>query len=143
MLQNALAQATLPASDMDRAKRWYQEKLGLSPAVENEAGTFYVVGRGTLFGLYPTPNTNRGGHTQLALIVQDIDAEVSELRSRGVVFEEYDFPGLKTVDGIADTGGGKGGWFKDSEGNIIGIIQPAVAFEEVLAALAGTVPARN
>jgi hypothetical protein len=73
--------------------------------------------------IYPTPNPNRGGHTQMSLRVPDAKAAVGELRSHGVVFEEYDLPGLKTVEGIADTGSGSAAWFKDTEGNTVGILQ--------------------
>lgn len=73
--------------------------------------------------IYPTPNPNRGGHTQMGISVKDVGAAVRELRGRGVTFEDYDMPGLKTVDGIATTPGGKAAWFKVTEGNTIGLIQ--------------------
>jgi catechol 2,3-dioxygenase-like lactoylglutathione lyase family enzyme len=123
MVKDARVHTTLPAADMDRAKRWYEEKLGMSPAGETPGGLLYLGGAGTRFILYPTPNTQRGGHTQLGFTSSDIDADVAELRSRGVVFEEYDFPGLKTDAGIATTGDARAAWFKDSEGNMLGIIQ--------------------
>ena len=123
MVIDARAHTTLPAADMERAKRWYEEKLGLKPASEGPGGVFYVAAGGTRFVLYPTPNTQRGGHTQMGLASADIDADVAQLRSRGVVFEEYDFPGLKTEGGIATTGDIRAAWFKDSEGNTIGVVQ--------------------
>jgi hypothetical protein len=70
-----------------------------------------------------TPNPTRAGHTQIGFATDDIETEVNELRSRGVEFEEYDFPGLKTKNGIAQTGQARAAWFKDSEGNMIGILQ--------------------
>jgi hypothetical protein len=76
-----------------------------------------------LFILYPTPNPTRGGHTQIGFATDDIEAEVAELKQRGVVFEEYDFPGLKTENSVAQTGEAKAAWFKDSEDNTIGIVE--------------------
>ncbi len=123
MIKELKTHTTLPAADLDRAKRWYEEKLGLIPATENPGGLFYSVADGTRFLLYPTPNQARGGHTQIGFVTDDIDAEVAGLKSRGVVFEEYDFPGLKTENGIAKTGEVQSAWFKDSEDNTIGIVQ--------------------
>jgi catechol 2,3-dioxygenase-like lactoylglutathione lyase family enzyme len=117
------SQATLPAADLERAKKFYAEKLGLTPSTESPGGIFYVVGGGTRFTIYPTPNPSRGGHTQLGFTTSDVKKEVAELRARGVVFEEYDFPGLKTEDSVAKTGDTFAAWFKDSEGNTIGIVQ--------------------
>jgi predicted enzyme related to lactoylglutathione lyase len=122
MLEGATAHATLPALDMERAKRFYTEKVGAVPRESAEGGSFFAVGDST-FSIYPTPNPSRGGHTQMGLRVRDVRTAVAELRSRGVEFEDYDFPGLKTVDGIAETGGVSAAWFKDTEGNIIGVVQ--------------------
>jgi len=123
MIQDRSCHATLPAADLERAKNWYAEKLGLTPATEGPNGVFYALGGGTRFILYPTPNPDRGGHTQMGLATDDIDAEVAGLKARGVVFEEYDFPGLKTENSIARTGDARAAWFKDSEGNTIGVVQ--------------------
>lgn len=123
MLKDIKAHTTLPAADLERAKTFYSEKLGLEPLGEAPGGVFFQTGGGTRFSLYPTPNTNRGGHTQMGFTVSDINAEMAELRGRGVVFEEYDFPGLKTENGIAVTGPSRAAWFKDSEGNTIGLIE--------------------
>jgi catechol 2,3-dioxygenase-like lactoylglutathione lyase family enzyme len=123
MIKELRSHTTLPAADLERAKRFYAEKLGLSPATESPGGIFYELAGGTRFILYPTPNPARGGHTQIGLVTNDIEAEVKELQSRGVVFEEYDFPSLKTDNGIATTGPTRAAWFKDSEGNMIGIVQ--------------------
>ncbi len=123
MLEGATAHATLPAMDMKRAAEFYTEKVGAKPTASAEGGSFFSFGD-SVFSIYATPNPNRGGHTQMGIRVPDARAAVDELRSRGVVFEEYDFPGLKTVDGIADIGGGgAAAWFKDSEGNIVGVVQ--------------------
>jgi predicted enzyme related to lactoylglutathione lyase len=123
MLDGATAHTTLPATDLKRATEFWTQKVGATASDTSEGGAFFAVGD-TRFSIYPTPNPNRGGHTQMGLMVPDVRAAVDELRGRGVVFEEYDFPGLKTVDGIADLGGGgSGAWFKDSEGNIIGVVK--------------------
>jgi catechol 2,3-dioxygenase-like lactoylglutathione lyase family enzyme len=121
MLGESGVQATLPAADLERARQWYQEKLGLTPAEETSAGIRYEAGSGTGFLVYPTPNPNRGGHTQMAFRVPDLGAEMTALRSAGVAFEEYDLPGFKTTDGVGEIDGLRGAFFKDSEGNIIGL----------------------
>jgi predicted enzyme related to lactoylglutathione lyase len=122
MLEGATAHAVLPAMDMDRAKEFYTEKVGAVPQKSGKGGAFFAVGE-SVFSIYPTPNSTRGGHTQLGLRVPDVRAAVADLRSRGVVFEEYDFPGLKTVDGVADIGDGSAAWFKDTEGNLVGVVE--------------------
>jgi catechol 2,3-dioxygenase-like lactoylglutathione lyase family enzyme len=123
MIKDRRSHATLPAADLERAKTWYEEKLGLTPASETPNGVFYTLAGGTRFILYPTPNPDRGGHTQMGLVTDDVDAEVAGLKERGVVFEEYDFPGLKTENSIAKTGEARAAWFKDSEGNTLGLVQ--------------------
>jgi catechol 2,3-dioxygenase-like lactoylglutathione lyase family enzyme len=123
MLKDARIHTTLPAADLARARAWYAEKLGLTPVDEQPAGLFYECAGGTRFLLFPSSGRPSGSHTQIGFSVADIVAEVRDLRARGVVFEEYDFPGLKTVDGIADTGPVRSAWFKDSEGNLAGIVQ--------------------
>jgi catechol 2,3-dioxygenase-like lactoylglutathione lyase family enzyme len=122
MLGDRRAYATIPATDLDRAKRWYQEKLGLTPVREIPgAGAVYKTGEGTGFLLYPTPNAGKAPNTLMSFGANDIVADVAALKKRGVVFEEYDMPGLKTVDSIATLGDVRGAWFKDSEGNILAI----------------------
>jgi catechol 2,3-dioxygenase-like lactoylglutathione lyase family enzyme len=123
MIKDQRSHTTLPAADLNRAKKFYADKLGLKPSTESPGGLFYVTGGGTRFILYPTPNPTRGGHTQMGIAVQDVKKTVSELQAAGVVFEEYDFPGLKTEGGVATTGDVRAAWFKDSEGNLIGIVQ--------------------
>ncbi len=124
MIEDRPTHSTLPATDIARAKAWYKEKLGLDPVDEQEQAIRFEVA-GTAFILYPTPNTNRGGHTQMGFTVDDIDAEIADLKGRGVVFEEYDFPGLKTENSVATNSAGKAAWFIDSEGNTLGLFQPA------------------
>lgn len=122
MLDGATVHTTLPVLDMERATRFYTEKVGATAGDAMPGATFLSLGD-TKFSLYPTPNEQRGGHTQMGILVSDVAAAVDELRGRGVTFEEYDFPGLKTENGIAETGGARAAWFKDTEGNIIGVVQ--------------------
>ena len=122
MLEGASVHTTLPVQDMERAGRFYEEKVGAKRGKAMSGGALFSIGDAE-FTLYPTPNTERGGHTQMGIRVPDARAAVVELRGRGVVFEEYDFPGLKTEDGIADVGDVIAAWFKDTEGNIIGVVQ--------------------
>jgi len=125
MLKSARAQTALPAQDLDRAKAFYRDKLGLQPLEEDAGNVRYRVGDGTEFNVFRTMGAPSGTHTQMAFIVEDIVGEVKDLKSRGVTFEEYDYPELKTRDGIAEGGGAKVAWFKDSEGNLLNIVQPA------------------
>ena len=122
MLNQAHVYTALPVEDLDRARAFYEQRLGLTPAEENPGGLMYRLEGGGEFLLYPSAN-RPGGHTQANINVRDVAALVEQLRSRGVVFEEYDWPGLKTVDGIATTGPHRSAWFKDSEGNLIGLMQ--------------------
>ena len=115
--------ATLPAADLDRARRWYEEKLGLTPTRETPGGLDYEWGSGQ-FMLYPSQFAGSAQNTALGVDVDDIEAAVVELAGRGVVFEQYDLPGLKTDErGIAEIAGERAAWFKDSEGNILCIDQ--------------------
>jgi catechol 2,3-dioxygenase-like lactoylglutathione lyase family enzyme len=131
MLKNGRVATRLPAQNLERAKAFYAEKLGLEPVEEREGGLRYVCAAGE-FALFESVGTASGAHTQMGWEVDDIEATVRELRARGVVFEEYDLPGLKTVGGIADIEGNypskgsgeRGAWFRDSEGNMLGIGQP-------------------
>ena len=121
----------LPAQDLERARAWYAEKLGLEPDEERPGGLLYRCG-GCEFGIFASAGAPSGEHTQMGFEVDDLEATVAELRRRGVIFEEYDVPGFKTVDGIAEIAGNypskgtddRGAWFHDSEGNLIGIGQP-------------------
>lgn len=123
MLKSALVETTIPAQDLERARAYYAEKLGLTPTSEGPIGLRYRLADGTRFRLFRSGGKAAGTHTQMALMVEDLVAAVKGLRSRGVQFEEYDSPRLKTSDGIADVGYAKAAWFKDSEGNLIGISQ--------------------
>jgi catechol 2,3-dioxygenase-like lactoylglutathione lyase family enzyme len=127
MLQQSRAAATMPASDLARARSFYEGKLGLKPDAEinDEEGVMYRCGDGTAFLVFKSTGSSNGSHTQLTLEVDDIDNEVGALRNNGVTFEEYDFPGLKTENGIAQMPDGRGGFLKDTEGNLIAIFQRA------------------
>jgi catechol-2,3-dioxygenase len=122
-LENALVETTIPAQDLERARAYYAEKLGLTPTSEGPIGLRYRLADGTRFRLFRSGGKASGTHTQMALMVEDLMAAVKELAARGVQFEEYDSPRLKTREGIADVGYAKAAWFKDSEGNLIGISQ--------------------
>jgi catechol 2,3-dioxygenase-like lactoylglutathione lyase family enzyme len=123
MLERAIVEATIPAQDLERARIFYAEKLGLTPTSEGPIGLRFRLADGTRFRLFRSGGKASGAHTQMAIMVDDLVAAVAELRSRGVQFEEYNSPRLKTTNGIADVGYAKAAWFKDSEGNMIGIAQ--------------------
>jgi catechol 2,3-dioxygenase-like lactoylglutathione lyase family enzyme len=122
MLADSTPHATLPASDMARARQFYEGVLGFTPQMEVPAGVFYGSGEGR-FLVFPSAGTASGSHTQMGWAVDDIEAEVRALQSKGVTFEEYDFPDLKTENGIATTGPVKAAWLHDTEGNLLGIVQ--------------------
>lgn len=116
--------AVLPAKDIARARDFYKDVLGLEPSDSmDEENLVYQCGNGTTFLLYKTDNAGTAKNTQMGWGTDNIEGEVEELRGRGVVFEEYDFPGLKTANGIASTPVGKAAWFTDSEGNILNLFQ--------------------
>jgi catechol 2,3-dioxygenase-like lactoylglutathione lyase family enzyme len=132
MLADGRVATRLPAQDLERARRFYAEKLGLEPVEERPGGLRYRCSDSE-FVVFQSTGAASGDHTQMAWEVDDIEATMRELRERGVVFEEYDFPGLRTVDGIVEVEGNypskggigeRGGWFRDSEGNLLGIGQP-------------------
>ena len=123
MLANYPMQMTLPVTDLERARRFYAEKLGLTPESEAPGGGLYYRCGGTQFVLFPSQGAASGTHTQAGWTVDDIEAEVAELKARGLVFEEYDTPSLKTVNSVATAGPSKAAWFKDSEGNLLGLVQ--------------------
>ena len=123
MLETYRAYATLPVQDLARARAFYEEKLGLKPTDERPDGLVYELGEGDRFLLFPSSGQSNGSHTQFGWQVDDLENVVSQLRSNGLVFEEYDMPGFKTENGIAVIDGEKGAWFKDSEGNLLAIGQ--------------------
>ena len=132
MFEDTKVAARFSVQDLQRARSFYAQKLGLEPSEERPGGLLYRCGEGE-FALFESAGAASGQHThhtQMSWEVEDIEATVEWLRGRGVVFEEYDFPGLRTVNDIAevrDSEGnlfGKGAWFRDSEGNLLGIGQP-------------------
>jgi catechol 2,3-dioxygenase-like lactoylglutathione lyase family enzyme len=132
MLENSNVSTRIPTQDLERARTFYKDKLGLTPAEERPGGLRYRCGNG-FFSLFQSSGKASSNHTQMAWEVDDIVSTVEWLRSRGVVFEEYDLPGLKTKNGIAEVTGNypssravgeKAAWFRDSEGNLLAIGQP-------------------
>ena len=123
MLQKSPLYAYIPVKDVARARSFYEQKVGLKPKREVAGGVVYEFGKGTACFLYPTPNAGTSRASQAFWQVDDVEREVKELRARGIRFEEYDEPGLKTVDGILTDGGAKAAWFKDTEGNILAVVQ--------------------
>jgi catechol 2,3-dioxygenase-like lactoylglutathione lyase family enzyme len=113
---------TLPASDLARARKFYEESLGFKPVLVSEGGVMYGA-RGTTLFVYPSSFAGTNQATAAGFQVEDLAARVAELKARGVRFEEYDFPGFKTESGVMSTPDGKAAWFKDSEGNIVGLFQ--------------------
>ncbi|MEU3830282.1 VOC family protein [Streptomyces sp. SID486] len=129
VLAGARVATRLPARDLDRARRFYADMLGLRPVDERPGGLLYRCS-GVDFVVFRSTGASPGTFTQMAFEVDDIEAAVTELRRRGVVFEEIDVPGFRTRDGIAEIEGNypsknargeRGAWFRDSEGNLLGI----------------------
>ena len=113
----------LPAKDLERARRWYEEKLGLKPDKTDDFGSSYTLKGGTPMFLYQTQFAGTAQHTLLSFDSTDLASDMKALRSKGVKFEDYDLPDLKTKDGVAEFGPVKNSWAKDSEGNILGFVQ--------------------
>jgi catechol 2,3-dioxygenase-like lactoylglutathione lyase family enzyme len=113
---------TIPAGDLERARRFYENTLGLTVDEVTAAGVMYRSKGSTLF-VYPSAFAGTNKATAVGFRVIDLAATVAELKGRGVTFEEYDSPTFKTVGGIARTPVGRSAWFKDSEGNIIGLAE--------------------
>ena len=123
MLQNHPIHAYLPARDVARARRFYEQVLGFEPGEELAGGVTYGFGNGTAAFLYATDNAGTSKASQAFWQVDDIEKEVAERKQRGVTFERYDMPDVE-VDGDIVTGGGaRAAWFKDTEGNILAVIQ--------------------
>jgi catechol 2,3-dioxygenase-like lactoylglutathione lyase family enzyme len=131
MLENGHVATRIPVQDMDRARAFYADKLGLEPVEERPGGLLYRCASGE-FALFESAGASPGTFTQMAFTVEDVVTTVAELRSRGVVFEQVNVPGLITVDDIAEVAGNypsrgsgeRAAWFRDSEGNMLGIGQP-------------------
>jgi predicted enzyme related to lactoylglutathione lyase len=127
VLKNAAIVPYIPVSDVARARKFYEQKVGLKAKEEYAGGVIYECGKGSWVFMYPSAGAGTSKASTAFWAVDDVTAEVAELKSRGVAFEEYDMPGIKTVNSIATAGGAKTAWFKDSEGNILAISQRVAA----------------
>jgi predicted enzyme related to lactoylglutathione lyase len=123
MLKNVPIVPYIPATDISRARAFYENKVGLVAREDVAGGVVYECGGGSWIFLYQSAGAGTSKASQAFWQVDDVEAEVAELKSRGVVFETYDTPDIKTTNGIADFGDAKAAWFKDSEGNIMALIQ--------------------
>lgn len=125
MLGDKRVATTIPVRDPGRARSFYEGTLGLKVSrVLDDGSVAYECGGGTSIYTYPTEeNAGRSPATLASFEVEDAEATVGEMRAKGVTFEEYDMPGLKTDGGIAEVGGSKGGWFKDPDGNILAVFE--------------------
>lgn len=122
MLSESRTYTTIPVSDLERAKRFYGETLGLIAEMDTEGGVMYRSG-GTQFFVYPS-RYKASGHTQMSWVVGDIKAEVAALKGKGIEFVEFDVPGVKTVDGISQSGPAVWtAYFRDPDGNLLGLTQ--------------------
>jgi catechol 2,3-dioxygenase-like lactoylglutathione lyase family enzyme len=117
MLKDFPIHATAAAVDLDRARQWYETRLGLVPEKEDQGGVWFRFSGDTWLYLYGTPSAGTARNTIAGWTVTGIEAVIADLRRRGVVFEDYDFGEVKTLDGLADFGAARAAWFKDSEGN--------------------------
>ncbi len=124
MLQQSTMYSYIPARDVRRARKFYEDKLGFKPKEERNVGVIYEFRDHTGCFLYSTPNAGTSKASQAFWQVDDIEREVKELKARGVVFEEYDTPHMKTENSIFTSRDAKAAWFKDSEGNTMAIVQP-------------------
>ncbi len=123
MVDLGTAHATIAVTDLDRAKKFYGETLGLSAKEERSDGVVYESG-GTWMLVYPSSFAGTNQATCMSFEVSDLEKTVEELSGRGVTFEQYDFPGLKTdARSIAEIQGERGAWFKDPDGNILAVGQ--------------------
>lgn len=121
MLSDGQAAATLAVSDMGRAKKFYTETLGFSVQMESEGGMLLAAGKGTAIFVYPSSFAGSNKATAVSFNVDDFDATIADLRDRGITFIDYDFPGLKTENGVAQTPDGPAAWFADPDGNLVNV----------------------
>ena len=128
MLNTSRVEANIPAADIERAKTFYADKLGLTPSAEPFPGYVrYETSDGTAFNIYQTQYAGTAGHTIAQIHVQDVEKEVGDMKAKGVAFEVYDdMPGVEWRGDVAFMPEmGKAAWFKDSEGNILCVDEPA------------------
>ena len=125
MLSTAQIVPYIPVRDVARARRFYEDQVGLKVREEYAGGVIYECGNGSWVFMYPSAGAGTSKASTLFWSVNDVEAEMAELKSRGVTFEEYDTPDFRTVNGVATGGGAKTAWFRDTEGNILAISQKA------------------
>jgi catechol 2,3-dioxygenase-like lactoylglutathione lyase family enzyme len=123
MLKDAAIVPYIPVQNMERARKFYEGKLGLRVKEEYAGGVIFECGKGSWAFMYKSAGAGTSKASTAFWSVTDIEAEVADLKARGVVFEEYDQPAFKTVNSIATGGGAKTAWFKDTEGNILAVSQ--------------------
>jgi catechol 2,3-dioxygenase-like lactoylglutathione lyase family enzyme len=121
MLSDTRVHTTLPTSDIDRLRRWYEDVLGFTPFAERPGAILYRTSVGSVFAISRGSALSSGTHTQMAFTVDDVEAAVADLQARGVDFETYETP--RTTGGIATIGAGRAAWFKDPDGNLLAILQ--------------------
>jgi catechol 2,3-dioxygenase-like lactoylglutathione lyase family enzyme len=126
VLSTSKISAVLCSTDLPRSREFYEQKVGLTLSPKTIPNHLLFEGAdGTTLLVYARPSQNEASHTQVRFWSSDVARDVAELVARGVVFEEYDFPALKTVDHVASTAGiGKSAWFKDPDGNTLAVFQP-------------------
>ena len=124
MLNDSRVEANIPAGDLQRARTFYADKLGLTPVQDLGVNLVYETAGGTRFNIYETTFAGQAGHTIAQWHVSDIESEVRDLKAKGVTFEVYDMPGVEWDGEIAALPGmGRAAWFRDSEGNIMCVDQ--------------------
>lgn len=123
MISSRRVHTTLPVADLERSRAFYADRLGYRVHQTAPAAIMFEAGAGSVFTVTLSSGKPSGSHTQMGITVEDIDAEVAALKAAGVVFEEYDSPGFKTVNSVAQTGPNRAAWFYDPDGNLIGLIQ--------------------
>ena len=119
MLSTGSVTTMLPVKDMDRARAFYEGCLGFKPGGFKPDGKFVYSVSGSTLALFPKPEGTKADHTAVSFRVEDIADSIKELQRAGVVFEDYDFPALKTVNHVCVLGAEKAAWFKDTEGNYL------------------------
>jgi catechol 2,3-dioxygenase-like lactoylglutathione lyase family enzyme len=123
MLTRAPVMTMLPVKDMERARDFYVNKLGLEAEGLAADGKFVLRANGSKFGLIPKPEGTKAEHTAAGFEVDDVRAEIEALKARGVAFHDYDFPGFRTIEHMIVLGTDKAAWFSDTEGNVLCIHQ--------------------
>ncbi len=120
MLNQFQPHTTIAASDIERAKAWYADKLGMKPTSEDMVGAWYDCA-GAQFLLFPTPMAGTAKNTVMEWTVDDVMGEVANLKSKGVTFDTFEMEGITWDNDVATMGEHKGAWFKDSEGNVLAL----------------------